>query len=211
MGIFEAIRKSRARTKAEIKAAKVKAKEEVRQTAKLEARRSKLLAAQEKALLRAERRGLKAKRKHEQAMAKTTLAQMRAGRFNKATLLRYSAATRVLVPVLIPLAYRAITFGREQLLSMKAQRLGVTAHELAQYSGHGAPLKARIAGIRKSLENSKLPAGFVRDVNERLEQLDSAVDNSEYMTAEQRRRVHRSTSKDLDLLLQEVQQKIESA
>ncbi|MDO5076693.1 DUF6474 family protein [Corynebacterium sp.] len=211
MGIFEAIRKSRARTKAEIKAAKVKAKEEVRQHAKLTARKEKLLAAQEKALLRAERKGLKAKRKHERAMAQTTLAQMKAGRFNKATIMRYSAAARVLVPILLPLAYRAITFGREQLLSMKAQRLGVTAHELAQYSGHGAPLKARIAGIRKSVENSKLPSGFVHDVNERLDQLDSAVDNSEYMTAEQRRRVHRSTSNDLDLLLQEVQQKIESA
>lgn len=211
MGIFEAIRKSRARTKAEIKAAKVKAKEEVRLNAKTQLHQAKLLAAQEKALLKAEHRGLKAKRKHERAMAETTLAQMRAGRFNKATILRYSAAARVLVPVLIPLAYRAITFGREQLLSFKAQRLGVTTHELAQYSGHGAPFKARISGARKLLEETKLPSGFVRDVNERLDQLDSAIDNSEYMTAEQRRRVHRSTSKDLDLLLQEVHQKIQSA
>ncbi|MWK60368.1 hypothetical protein GO594_30780, partial [Pseudomonas otitidis] len=80
MGLFESIRKARAKTKAEIKAAKVRGRQEAKEAAKLEFKRDKFLARQEKKLLKEEKKGLKAKRKHEEKMAKNALEQLKAGK-----------------------------------------------------------------------------------------------------------------------------------
>ncbi|MEZ2122537.1 DUF6474 family protein [Corynebacterium sp. CCM 9203] len=210
MGIFEAIRKSRAKTKAEIKAAQARAKSEVKQTAKLNHRRSKLLAKQEKSLLKAERKGLKAKRQHERRMAKNKLAQVRQGRFNTQSVRRYTAATRLLVPLALPLAYRGVTLGRQYLEKRRASRYGVTADQLARYSGHGAPLKARIDGILENLESAPVSAGFRIDAKDRLEELRSAVENAEYLSPQQRRRSHNTVSRELDNLGAQIQERIQS-
>ena len=95
MGIFEAIRKGRAKTKAEIQAAKVRAKSEAKAEAKLQLKREQLLQKFEKNLLKEERKGLKAKRKHERKMAENTLEQLRARRLNAGTFKRYAGLARV--------------------------------------------------------------------------------------------------------------------
>ena len=69
-------------------------------------------------------------------------------------------------------------------------------------------MKARTAGIRNSLKDAQLPAGFKRDVKERLNELDSAIDNAEYMTEQQRQRAHRSISGEIDSLNDEIQSKL---
>lgn len=219
MGIVTSLLKHRAKLrseakahiKAEIKAAKAQAKEQGRQQARAVRKRDKMLARQEKALKKQQARGAKASRKHEYRMAKTSLAQMQAGRFNRQNIMRYTAATRMLAPIVLPLVYRGATFAREQLLSAKAKRLGVKAEELSRFSGHGAVLHSRIVGISSTLEGTGLPEGFVHDAKERLEQLSSAVDNAEYMTAEQRRRAHESISADLDALTGQIQQRLTGA
>lgn len=208
MGILESIRKRRAKTKAEIQAAKVRAKTEAKETAKLELRRSKLLARQEKNLLNAEKKGLKKKRKHERKLAETELARIKAGRFNKDKVSRLLSTSRLLLPVLLPLVYRAVNAGREKFIEARASNLGVSSDELAQFSGHGAPIKARMQGLQHNLENSSLPVGFIRDAEERLKELGAAVDNAEYMTPEQRRRAHRTINQDIDLLVDEIQVKL---
>ncbi|MCK7676270.1 DUF6474 family protein [Corynebacterium pygosceleis] len=210
MGIFEAIRKNRARTKAEIKAAQARAKSEVKQTAKLNHRRSKLLAKQEKSLLKAEKKGLKAKRRHEKKMAQNQLAQIRQGRFNTQNVRRYSAAARMIVPLALPLIYRGATLVREQLEKKQARRHGVTTDQLARHSGHGAPLKARIDGIRENLDSAPVAAGFRIDAKDRLDELVSAVNNAEYLAPQQRRRSHNSVARELDALAAQIQDRLQN-
>lgn len=208
MGLFEGIRKRRAKTKAEIKAAKAQARAEVKESAKLDLRRAKLLAQQERELLKVEKKGLKAKRKHEKKMADKTLAQLKEGTFNKKTVSRYAGALRMIIPLALPLAYRAMTWLRETLLNQKAARYGLSAHELARFSGHGAQLKARIEKIRESTQTSHLAHGLSVDMRDRLDKLDTAVDNAEYLSPQQRRRAHRSINDDLDLIAGEIQTKL---
>ena len=79
---------------------------------------------------------------------------------------------------------------------------------MAQFSGHGADLKARIQGIRNSLQDTSVKPGYKRDINERLDELKAAVDNAEFMTDQQRRRAHRSVSNDIDLITEDIQRNI---
>lgn len=209
MGILESIRKNRAKTKADIKAAQVRARTETRESAKLDLKRAKLLAEQENNLLKAEQKGLKKKRKHQRKQAKTELEKIKAGKLNKDRVNRWLGAGRLLVPVLLPVAYKLATAGRERFTEARAKQLGVSADELAQFSGHGAPLKARLQGIHNTLEESdELSPGFVRDAEGRLQELGSAVDNAEYMTPEQRRRAHSSISRDIEVLVEQIQESL---
>ncbi|MDU0479732.1 DUF6474 family protein [Staphylococcus chromogenes] len=208
MGILKNLKKNRARAKAELKAAKTRAKAEIKHAAKDRARQQKLLAKQEQNLLKAEKKGLKAKRKHELKLAKTELAKREAGRINKANVSRYIGVARMVAPILLPLIYRGATQAQQVVNQRRAQRLGVSTDQLSAFAGHGASLKARIAGVRNSLKESDLPRGFVLDCEERLNELDKAVDNSEFMTPEQRRRAHRSIKNDLDMVTGQVQERL---
>ena len=69
MGVFEAIRKARARTKAEIKAAEARARKMAKEQAKADQKTAKLLDKAEKRLIKEEKKGLKRKRKHEKQLA----------------------------------------------------------------------------------------------------------------------------------------------
>lgn len=208
MGILKKIRKNRLAAKAEIKAAKVRARQEVKESAALDLKREKLLSKAEKNLLKEEKKGLKAKRKHDRKMAENALDQMKQGRINSKNITRWIGAARLALPLLIPVFYRAITSAREQLVSAKANRVGVNPEQLAQYSGHGAELKARIAGVRETVDQGNHPPGFVLDVKDRLDELTAAVDNAEFMMADQRRRAHSSISSDLGSITQEIQNRI---
>lgn len=208
MGIMKKIRKARREARAEIKAAKTRAKAEVKAADKAKHRQQKLLAKQEKALIKSEEKGLKNRRKHEYKMAKQELDRIKEGRLNKRNVKRYAGALRTAAPLLLPLIYRGITAAQREVEKKRAQKAGVSAEQLASFSGHGAPLKARTAGIRNSLKDAQLPAGFKRDVKERLNELDSAIDNAEYMTDQQRQRAHRSISGEIDSLNEEIQSKL---
>ena len=208
MGIMKKIRKARREARAEIKAAKTRAKAEVKAADKAKHRQQKLLAKQEKALIKSEEKGLKKRRQHEYKMAKKELERIKQGRFNKDNVKRYAGALRTAAPLLLPLIYRGITAAQREVEKKRAQKAGVSAEQLASFSGHGAPLKARTAGIRNSLKDAQLPAGFKRDVKERLNELDSAIDNAEYMTDQQRQRAHRSISGEIDSLNEEIQSKL---
>lgn len=183
MSLLKKFRKSRRAAKAELKAAKTKAKAEVKSADKARKRQQKLLANQEKQLVKSEEKGLKQRRKHELKLAKTELEKLRAGRFNTDNVKRYAGAARTAAPLLLPLLYRAIVSGRQQFEQSRAKKAGVTTDQLASFAGHGASIKARTQGIRNTLdENGSLPAGFKRDIKERLDDLDAAVDNAELMT-----------------------------
>ena len=204
MGLLKTILKRRAQTKIEVKAAQARARQEIKSAAQLELRRSKLLAAEEKKLLKNESKLLKAQRKHREKMATAELQRLRKGRLNSGKVLRYSAAIRAMAPLLLPLVYKAVVMVRDANTKSRAQQLGVSVDELAQHSGPGADLKARIAGMEKSLATYKLPQGLQTDVAERLQALRTAVENTDRMSPEQRKRAHRTISADLDELNKEV-------
>lgn len=209
MSLLKKFRKSRRAAKAELKAAKTKAKAEVKSADKARKRQQKLLANQEKQLVKSEEKGLKQRRKHELKLAKTELEKLRAGRFNADNVKRYAGAARTAAPLLLPLLYRAIVSGRQQFEQSRAKKAGVTTDQLASFAGHGASIKARTQGIRNTLdENGSLPAGFKRDIKERLDDLDAAVDNAELMTPQQRRRAHSSINREIDMVTQEIQDRI---
>ncbi|WP_278756506.1 DUF6474 family protein [Corynebacterium stationis] len=209
MSLLKKFRKSRRAAKAELKAAKTKAKAEVKSADKARKRQQKLLANQEKQLVKSEEKGLKQRRKHELKLAKTELEKLRAGRFNTDNVKRYAGAARTATPLLLPLLYRAIVSGRQQFEQSRAKKAGVTTDQLASFAGHGASIKARTQGIRNTLdENGSLPAGFKRDIKERLDDLDAAVDNAELMTPQQRRRAHSSINREIDMVTQEIQDRI---
>lgn len=208
MGIFEAIRAARAKTKAEIKAAEAKVKTEAKNKAKLDLKREKLLVQQEKNLLKVEEKGLKKRNKHELKMAKNILEQKRQGRLNKDKVKRWAGTARVPTPLLLPIIYRLSTEARDQVVKGRARRAGVTAEQLSQFAGHAAALKARIQGVRETAKNSGLPAGFVRDVEERLNELEAAANNSEFMSPQQRNRAHQSISRDLNQVSDQIQDRL---
>ena len=208
MSILKKIRKARREARAEIKAAKTRAKAEVKAADKAKHRQQKLLAKQEKALIKSEEKGLKKRRKHEYKMAQKELERIKEGRFNKNNVKRYAGALRTAAPLLLPLIYRGITAAQREMEKKRAQKAGVSADQLASFSGHGAPLKARTAGIRNSLDNTDVPAGFKRDVRDRLQEVDSAIDNAEFMTEQQRRRAHKTISSEIDSITAEIQQRL---
>ncbi|MFP7366580.1 DUF6474 family protein [Corynebacterium callunae] len=208
MGILEKVRAARAKTKAEIKAAELKVKTEAKNKAKLDLKREKLLVQAEKNLLKAEEKGLKKRNKHELKLAKNILEQKRQGRLNKDKVKRWTGTARLLAPLLLPVFYRVSTEARNQIVKTKANRAGVTPEQLSQFGGHSAALKARIQGVRETIQTSGLPYEFIEDVKERLNELEAAAANSDFMTPQQRGRAHESINRDLAQVSDQIQERL---
>ena len=205
MGLFRR-RKSRATRRAEARAIKAKAKLEAKLSAKNEARRFK---GEHKAQARALRAQLKAQRDSDRTalkVAETELKAVREGKlFSPAKIRRALTVSRLLAPVVIPLAYRASIAARGLLDERRADRLGVPLSQLGQFSGHGAHLSARIAGAEQSVRMliEKKPKDtetkqFVAAITERLTDLAAAVTAAENMPSARRRAAHDSISEQLD-------------
>lgn len=205
MGLFRR-RKSRATRKAEARAIKAKAKLEAKLSAKNEARRFK---AEQKAQSRALKAQLKAQRESDRAalkVAETELKAVREGKLLSPTKIRRAlTVTRLLAPVVVPLAYRASIAARGMIDERRADRLGVPLSQLGQFSGHGAYLSARIAGAEQSLRmlSEKKPKDsetkqFVTAITQRLNDLAAAVTAAENMPSTRRRAAHASIAEQLD-------------
>ena len=194
MGVFEAIRKSRAKTKAEVKAAQTHARQLAKQEAKADERVAKLLDKAEKRLLKEEKKGLK-------RIEESGVTQKKAK--------QWVSAARILVPVLLPLVYKALTSFQQGQVNNRAAGLGLTSQDLARHSGRGAELKARIDAVRQNVEHTdNLGEGFKGDARVRLDELEQAVRNAEHANPEQRRLAHNSIDEDLNKLAAEVHAKL---
>lgn len=204
MGIMKALFKARAQRAAEIKAAKVRARQEVKSAAKLELKKSKLLARQEQKLLKDERKTLKSKRKHELKLAEAQLAQIKAGRFNTKNVLRYSAAARALAPVILPLIYKGIVTLREYNATKQTAQLAIPTPNSQSTNSDDGQLNSRISQLEKTLRQYKLPTGFRKNAEARLKELRFAVSNATYFSAEKQSGVHRAIAADLDQIEKEI-------
>lgn len=116
---------------------------------------------------------------------------------------------RVLSPVLAPLAYKAATAARSQLDAARARKIGVDVHQLGDFTGHGAALNARIAGLEPSLDElagastdgAQADVTAFRDsTRARLTELVTAVHAAERMPTARRKAAHRAIGTELDAI-----------
>ncbi|MQA11429.1 MAG: hypothetical protein GEU98_23330 [Pseudonocardiaceae bacterium] len=112
----------------------------------------------------------------------------------------------VVVPVIAPLAVQAAGALRERYDRYRAHQLGVPVERLAEFSGRGAALHARIAGVNESLAElrGKADGQFVEEKTTTLRQLAAAVRAAERMPAPRRKAAHRAVAAQLDELESEV-------
>lgn len=202
MGLLSTLRKHRQEKKAMEKAAKVRAKAQVKADAELEKRKETYLRKTAKQVRKIDAKEMKARRKHEQKMAQSALEQLKEGRFNSKNVARYAVAVRVATPVAIPLMYRLLTQLRGAAEATTASRVGVSAASLAKYGGedsNAAAYRARIDAVRDSLGKG-VPSGFAKDIDERMDDLENAVENTSSMSEGQAHRVLSSVGKELDLV-----------
>lgn len=110
-------------------------------------------------------------------------------------------------PVLAPVAVRAAGAAREAYDRYQARKLGVPVARLPEFTGRGAGLLARIAGVsdavaelRKSERASEDDKKFAVDAHATLEQLSAAVRAAERMPASRRKAAHHAVAAELERL-----------
>jgi hypothetical protein len=205
MGLFGK-RKTRATRRAEARAIKARAKLEAKLSAKNEVRRFK---AAQRAETKALREQLKAQRNSDQTalkVAETKLKAVREGKLLSPTRIRrLLTVSRLLAPIVVPVAYRIAIAARGLIDQRRADQLGVPLAQIGQFSGHGGRLSARIGGAEQSLrtvrENKPKDAEtqqFVAAISTRLADLAAAVTAAENMPAARRRGAHAAVSRQLD-------------
>lgn len=200
MGLFSNLRKRRQEKKTALRAAKVRAKAEVKADANLEKQKEKYLRKTAKQVRKADNKELKNRRKHEEKMAKAALEQIKAGNFNGGNVTRYVGAARVAIPALMPLLYRGVTQMQATGEKSRAQHSDVPVSEMAKFTGDGAAQKARINKLRKEANRSDVPKGFTKDAEDHLKQLENAVDNTRTMNENQTQNALKAVTRELDLL-----------
>jgi hypothetical protein len=204
MGLFGK-RKTRATRRAEARAIKARAKLEAKLSAKNEVRRFK---AAQRAESKALKNQLKAQRDSDLTalkVAENKLKAVREGKLLSPTRIRrILTVSRLLAPIVVPLAYRVAIAARGLIDQRRADQLGVPLAQIGQFSGHGGRLSARIAGAEQSLRavQEKKPKDaetkqFVGAISERLTDLSAAVTAAENMPAARRRAAHAAISRQL--------------
>lgn len=112
------------------------------------------------------------------------------------------------VPVVAPYAVRAATALREGIDQARAKRLGIAPADLRHFTGKGAALHARIAGLQRGLREltSERGAGgedatrFAAQSQATLDKLTGAIRAAETMPAARRKAAHRAASVELDTM-----------
>jgi len=205
MGLFRR-RKSRATRRAEAKAIKAKAKLEARLSAKNEARRIKADARRQVKTMKASLKAQRASDRTALRVAETQLKAAREGKLLSASRIRRAlTVSRMLAPVVVPIAYRAAIAARGFIDERRADRLGVPLSQVGQFSGAGGALSARIVTAEHTLEQlaAKKPKDaetkqFVSAVTDRLRDLSAAVTAAENMPTPRRKAAHAAIGEQLD-------------
>ncbi|GAB3490889.1 DUF6474 family protein [Amycolatopsis cihanbeyliensis] len=111
------------------------------------------------------------------------------------------------VPVLTPYAARAAGVARETYDRYRARQLGVPVTRLGEFTGRGAALHARIAGVadgladlRKAQRATADDQAFADQAQGTLEQLTASVRAAERMPAARRKAAHRAVAGELERL-----------
>jgi hypothetical protein len=105
----------------------------------------------------------------------------------------------VVVPVVTPYLVKAASVARDRLDRVRARRLGIDVHQLAQFSGRGGALHARIAGADQALAelDTQDDTEFVSGSRTRLAKLATAVRAAERMPTARRKAAYRAVAAEL--------------
>ncbi|KID28889.1 hypothetical protein ACZ91_64920 [Streptomyces regensis] len=108
-------------------------------------------------------------------------------------------------PALIPLAVRAASGVRDAYDRYQARKMGIPVDQLAEYSGHGGALLARISGaaeglaeLRHAPQATDDDLSFTQHAQGTLEQLTASVRAAEHMPSARRKAAHKAVSSELD-------------
>jgi Family of unknown function (DUF6474) len=118
-------------------------------------------------------------------------------------------------PVVAPYALKAASSARDGLDRYRARRLGVDVAQLAEYTGRGGALHARIVGADQSLSELEARAGasaadqeFAARGRNTLTKLAVAVRAAERMPTSRRKAAHKSVAAELDPIERELLQRL---
>lgn len=122
---------------------------------------------------------------------------------------RYIGIARVVVPIVAPLLYQAAGTARARWDEHRARQFGVAPEQLADFTGRGAALYARIHNLASSTRDLAERRGadgdraaevraFAEQTGARLTDLEAAVRSAEQMPADRRRRAHQAAAAELD-------------
>ena len=204
MGLLKNMRKRRQEKKAAYRAAKAKALAEAKADAKLQKAKEKYQRKTAKQVRKMDKKETKKRRQHEEKMAQAAVERAKAGRFNSKNVIRYATAGRALSPVLIPLAYRAVTQLQDGGVSgVLSRATNSNSETTSRFTGASSSHAARIDMVRNSVNRSG-SAGFAKDINDRMDVLDNALNNAHSMTKEQARNVLASVSRELDMVEEQI-------
>ncbi|WP_216212571.1 DUF6474 family protein [Amycolatopsis aidingensis] len=110
-------------------------------------------------------------------------------------------------PVLAPFAVRAAGVARDAYDHYRARQLGVPVARLSEFTGRGAALHARIAGVADGLADLRRAQratvgdqAFADQAQGTLEQLTASVRAAERMPAARRKAAHRAVAGELERL-----------
>jgi hypothetical protein len=117
----------------------------------------------------------------------------------------------VVLPVVTPYLVKAAGAARDSLDRYRARRLGIGVAQLPEFTGRGGALHVRIVGADESLAEleSRESAGaddraYATRARDTLAKLAAAVRAAERMPASRRRAAHKSVSRGLDPIEQEL-------
>jgi hypothetical protein len=113
----------------------------------------------------------------------------------------------------VPYLTRTAGTVRDRWDRLKARRLGIPIGELAEYTGRGGALHARIAGAAATVAELRGKGGpettaYAETTETRLRQLTAAVRAAERMPTQRRKAAHRAVGADLDRIEQELLRKL---
>lgn len=207
-----AVRRTHTRTlKARAQAERKFQETAAKKAAKVQAKADKAAAKADKAAAKTAGKRTRKKAGTEATHAESTSTKATSTRGSAAATARsYLLVARVVAPVLAPFAYRAAASLRGRLDATRARRIGVAVEQLGEFSGHGAALSARIAGLEPALAEMTRTqvnadsAAFRESTVARLAELSTAVHASERMPTPRRKAAHRAIGDDLDRIDAEV-------
>lgn len=115
------------------------------------------------------------------------------------------------VPVVAPYALRAASVARDGLDRYRARRLGVDVADLAEYTGRGGALHARLVGADQALSDLEARGDvtpqdreFAVTARATLTKLAAAIRAAERMPTARRKAAHRSVAAELDPIEREL-------
>jgi len=181
------------------------------------ARAERLLAETQEATLLGDKKALKAAKKRRKNEPEDEedddLTGTAADPLTGAKIKRYIGIARIVVPVVAPIVYQAVGMARDRWDAHRARQFGVAPDELAEFTGRGAALYARIHNLALSARDLRSRYGdgdsndaaratevrsFVDDAQQRLTDLESAVRAAEQMPGSRRRSAHVAVGGELD-------------